>query len=274
MSQARSLAGDRLLPVAFTFRNHPASVVGNGSPPLLTTFEERCQLLATLGMTVVWTDFSLEFSQHSPSQFIQQILVQKLQSVAVVTGDNYRFGHKATGNPKLLSLCSQFRASVVPDVVFADKIISSSRIRQALAEGQVEDVQKMLGRSFCIENQVIEGQKLGRQLGMPTANLQLPVGKAVPLYGVYAVWAKIGDGPKYPGVASLGVRPTLDQRQTPQPLLEVHLIDTSANLYGQQMKVDFSHFLRTEQKFDNLDGLQEQMHKDKEQAKALLKALH
>ena len=135
MSQARALAGDRLLPVAFTFRNHPASVVGNGSPPLLTTFEERCQLLTALGMTVVWTDFSLEFSQHSPSQFIQKILVQQLQAVAVVTGDNYRFGHKAAGNPKLLGLCSQFRASVVPDVVFADKIISSSRIRQALTEG-------------------------------------------------------------------------------------------------------------------------------------------
>ncbi len=268
MQETIKLAGDTLLPVVFTFRNHPATVVSSKAPPLLTTFEERCELLSELGLQVVWANFDAAFSQQTPIQFIQEVLVKTLKANWVITGDNYRFGHKAAGNPKLLQMCSQFRSVVVPDVAHQGAIISSSRIRQSLQDGQVEEAQKLLGRPYSLQADVISGRKLGRELGVPTANQQVNPEKVCPRFGVYAVTATC-EGIRYNGVASLGVRPTVESGQA-ETLLETNLFDFNQNLYGKSVKIEFRHWLRTEEKFADLESLKVQMQNDIASARRLL----
>lgn len=268
MQETIAMAGDSLLPVVFTFRNHPATVVSTQAPPLLTTFEERCQLLQQLGLQVVWADFDADFSQQSPNQFVQEILVKKLRANWVITGDNYRFGHRAAGSPKLLQMCSQFRSVVVPDVVHDGAIISSSRIRKCLFEGQVAEAEMLLGRPYLLRGEVIRGRQLGRELGVPTANQRVNPQKVCPRFGVYAVSAHL-DNAIIAGVASLGKRPTVECDDA-EILLETNLFDFNQDLYGRDLTIEFKHWLRAEEKFSDLESLKGQMAQDIVNARSLL----
>ena len=256
-------------PVVLTFRNHPASVVSHADlPPLLTDFEERCQLLMQAGLDVVWTDFDRPFSQLEPQRFVDDILVARLGARRVVSGDNYRFGHRAAGNPAFLANCQDFQVEIVAAVLDGGQVISSSRIRACLTEGRVDEAQRLLGRPFRISGRVLRGEQIGRKLDAPTANLALETEKAIPLYGVYAVRVQ-HKGVSYPAVANLGVRPTAQEFQK-SPLLEVHLLDFAGDIYGEPLQVDFRVRLRGEQRFPNLDALKAQIQQDIVRARQLL----
>lgn len=247
--------------VVFTFRNHPASVVSSARTPLLLTdYEERFQLLQDAGLGVVWADFDRPFSQIEPREFVGDILLSRLGARRVISGANYRFGHRAAGTPSLLRECTNLKVEVVPDVLENGQVISSSRIRQALLEGRVKEAGVMLGRPFRISGRVLRGQQIGRKLDAPTANVSLNPDKVVPSYGVYAVQVT-SKGTIYNAVANLGVRPTAQPEQS-VPLLEAHLLDFADDLYGEPINVDFIERIRGEQRFSGLDELKAQIRLD------------
>ena len=261
----------RLRPITFTFRNHPASVISSErTPGLLTTAAERRLLLEKSGTEVVWCDFDRPFSQLTPEQFFHKILVQQLGAGRLVSGANYRFGHKAGGDVAMLrSLAAPMGLEVVTvaGVEEGGEWISSTRIRTCIAQGDLEQANRMLGRNFSLSARVVRGDQRGRQLGFPTANLQLPAGKIVPAYGVYACWVERA-GDRYAAVANLGVRPTVVSQG--EPVLEAHLLDFEGDLYGEQLSVELTHFLRPEQKFSGLTELKAQIELDRDNARERL----
>lgn len=252
-----------LFPIAFTFRNHPAGVISSQrSPALLTLSEERKSLLESAGAQVVWCDFDRPFSQLSAQEFFGDILVGRLGARRLVSGANYRFGHKAAGDVGTLrELAGPHGIEVVTldGVQEAGEWISSTRVRQAVKDGDMDAVLRMLGRHYALEARVLRGDQRGRTLGFPTANLPLPEGKAVPAYGVYACQVRRG-GQSHPAVANLGIRPTITS--SGEPVLEVHLLDFEGDLYGEKLHVELCAFLRPEQRFSGLDALREQIGKD------------
>jgi riboflavin kinase/FMN adenylyltransferase len=260
-----------LRPICFTFRNHPASVIlSQRTPGLLTTAEERRALLQEAGSQVIWCDFDRPFSQLTPDEFFQEILMDRLGAGRLISGSNYRFGHKASGDVAMLRQLAQARGVevvTVPGVEEGGQWISSTRIRQCIQQGDLEQANRMLGRNFSLSARVVRGDQRGRQLGFPTANLQLPVGKIVPAFGVYACWAQRG-GQRHAAVANLGVRPTVINQG--DAVLEVHLLDFEGDLYGEPLQVELSHFLRPEQRFSGLDELKAQIERDRDRARERL----
>lgn len=260
--------------ITFTFRNHPTSVVSSERKPgLLTTANERFGHLTAAGSEVVWVDFDRPFSQLGPEEFFSEILVKRLGARRLVSGENYRFGHKASGDVALLS---QLSASAGIDFVAVagvrdgEEWISSTRIRECVLSGDMPSAARMLGRPFSISNRVVRGDQRGRLLQFPTANLPLQVEKIVPAYGVYACWVRRhGQGERLPAVANLGVRPTVTN--VGEALLEVHLIDFEADLYGERLVVELAQHLRPEQKFSGLDELKAQIGRDRDLARELLR---
>ena len=237
---------EKLRPVTFTFRNHPASVIQSvRMPGLLTVAAERQALLQSAGSEVVWCDFDRPFSQLSPEDFFEEILRKRLAAGRLVSGSNYRFGHKAGGDVgRLRELAAPHGIEVVtvPGVEEEGELISSTRVRNCLQAGQPEQASRMLGRPFSLSARVVRGDQRGRTIGFPTANLQLPAGKLVPRYGVYACWVLRG-AERLAAVANLGVRPTVAANQA-EPLLEAHLLDFQGDLYGEPLQVELWHFQR------------------------------
>lgn len=261
--------------LTFTFRNHPASVISSQTRPgLLTTAAERFELLEQAGTGVVWCDFDRPFSQLSPEEFFQQILVQRLHAGRLVSGHNYHFGHKAGGSVdtlRQLAAAHGIEVVTVPGVEEGGELISSTRIRRCVAQGELEQATSMLGRPFSLAAQVQRGDQRGRTLGFPTANLPLPPEKLVPAFGVYACWVYRArqPGSRYPAVANLGIRPTISV-EPGEPLFEAHLLDFNEDLYGEKLRVELMHFLRPEQRFSGLEELRAQISRDSESARATL----
>lgn len=260
-------------PLVFTFHNHPASVVSpQGAPGLLTLADERLALLQAAGAEPVWCTFNRDFSQLSPDEFFVELLVRRLGARRLVSGANYRFGHRAAGTVDTLrKLAGPLGVEVVtvPGVQHDGSLISSTRIRASLAEGRPREATAMQGRPFSVEGVVQTGAQRGRTLQFPTANLALPEGKLRPAFGVYAVEVLLpGESQPRPGVANLGVRPTVSQ-QSP-PWLETHLFDFEGDLYGQHLAVRLMEFLRPERRFSGLDELRGQISQDADAARALL----
>ncbi len=247
---------------AFTFDNHPATVLRpDQAPALLTTFEERRALMEGLGKRVVHRPFDRDFSALSPQEFAAEVLRGQLGATRIVVGPNYRFGHKASGTPELLRELG-FEVVEVAPVVVEGQMVSSTGIRQLLAQGRPAEAAQWLGRPYSWEAVVAHGAQRGRLLDTPTANLPVPAGKVVPALGVYLVQTTF-DGHAYNGVANLGVRPTFG---TNEPLLEAHLLGFEGDLYGRKLRVDFVGRLREERKFDGLEALKAQIRADREQA--------
>ena len=258
-----------------TFDPHPVRFFKPGVPPFrLTTLEQRQELYLAAGATAMLVfHFDIELSSTSAEDFITEILIKRFGAHGVVTGGDFSFGQRAAGNVGLLQTFGAERglqSRVVEAVEGAGDVVSSSLIREALREGDPQLAAKLLTRPFAIRGIVEHGDKNGRKLGYPTANLSIE-SYLRPKYGVYAVTGTIlSTGETLKGAANIGIRP---QFEPPKELLEPYFFDFSGDLYGQEIEVAFHHFLRGEAKFDSLDDLMVQMEKDCDRARDLLSAL-
>jgi riboflavin kinase / FMN adenylyltransferase len=274
LERALSLAADLGVPaLVLTFEPHPRTVFRPENPVFrLTPAALKARLLEAMGFRcVIEYPFDKDFSDRSAEEFIQTILVDWLGAAAIVTGFDFHFGKGREGGPAFLMASGErhgFSVSLID--AFRDEdaeVISSSRIRGLLAEGDVSQAAGLLGYHYTVEAEVIGGEKLGRQLGYPTANMQLPPETELKA-GIYAVRFRRPDGSLYNGVASYGRRPTVVTNGA--PLLESYLFEFAGSLYGETCSVSFFGHLRDEMKFEGLDLLVAQMKRDDEEARALL----
>ncbi|MEZ5681122.1 MAG: bifunctional riboflavin kinase/FAD synthetase [Erythrobacter sp.] len=255
-----------------TFDPHPVRHFKPDAEPFrLTTLEQRQELYLAAGATAMLVfHFDGELAGTTAEDFVRKLLAEHLGVTGVVTGEDFTFGKARGGNlEKLVSLGKEvgIEARAVPPVLDGGEPVSSSRVRDALREGDPQEAARLLTRPFAIRGVVQHGDKRGREIGYPTANL--PVEHYLrPRYGVYAVTGRIlSTGQELKGAANIGIRPQFDP---PKELLEPYFFDFSGDLYGQEIEVAFHHFLRGEAKFDSLDVLVEQMARDCEKAKELL----
>ena len=267
-------AAARGLPAAaVTFDRHPLAVLRPGSePPLLTTLDRKVELLGEAGMEAVLVlAFTKELSEVPAEAFAAEVLFGSLAARAVVVGDNFRFGHKAAGDPALLATLGRPRGIEVVAVglhAHGGQVVSSTRVRAELASGDVAAAAASLGRPYAVEGEVVAGDRRGGpELGMPTANLHPPPGIAVPADGVYAGHLTDGsDGVARPAAISVGTNPQFGTERR----VEAHVLDFDGDLYGHRVSVGFSHHLRGQAVFANLDELAAQMRADADQARRLL----
>lgn len=274
LERALELAKEEGRPaVVLTFEPHPRSVFVPDQPvDRLTPAAEKAELMQALGFdAVVEQEFTRAFSQHTAEAFVQSILVDKLAASRVVTGFDFHFGKGRQGGPAFLMDAGErlgFHVTLVD--AFRDEggeIVSSSRVRTLLGEGDVAGAAALLGYRYMVESEVVPGQKLGRTLGFPTANMKLPPETHLK-HGIYAVRFRRADGSLHDGVASFGRRPTVETDGL--PLLETFLFDFNGDLYGETCTVSFFAYLRGEEKFDSLDALMVQIRRDEEEARAVL----
>jgi riboflavin kinase / FMN adenylyltransferase len=258
---------------AVTFDRHPLAVLRPGSePPLLTTLDRKVELLGQAGMQVVLVlEFTRELSEVGAEAFADEVLFDALAARAVVVGENFRFGHKAAGDPALLASLGRPRGVevvAVPLHADGDQVVSSTRVRAELAKGDVAAAAASLGRPYAVEGEVVVGDRRGRPLlGVPTANLAVPAGVALPTDGVYAGHlTDDADGVARPAAISVGTNPQFgtDRR------VEAHVVDFDADLYGHRVSVGFAHHLRGQAVFATTDELSAQIHADIDQARRLL----
>jgi riboflavin kinase/FMN adenylyltransferase len=248
-----------------TFEPHPLVVVRpEAAPKLLTSLPVKTELIAKLGVEeLVVIRFDQSFAQQSPQEFIDRVLVERLQAVHVSVGENFRFGHRAAGDTALLSEDQRFTTSVVPLVEADGEIISSSRIRALVTGGDVESAGRLLGCPFRMRGEVVHGDHRGRDLGFPTANIVPDQLLAYPGHGVYACRV---DGRA--AAVSVGVRPTFGTGRA--VLVEVFLLDFDGDLYGQVLTVEFMARLRGERRFASPEALVDQMRVDVERTRELV----
>ena len=277
LNRALELAQSRGVPaLVLTFEPHPRTVFNPDKPVFrLTPAPVRAQVLEAMGFhSVIEYPFDREFSSRSAEEFVRSILVDWLGATEVVTGFDFHFGKGREGGPAFLMEAGKRNGFGVTLVdAFRDEgaeVVSSSRIRRLLAEGDVAQAAGLLGYRFTVEAEVIKGQQLGRTLGYPTANMALaPEAELKP--GIYAVRLRRADGSLHDGVASFGYRPTVTEDGA--PLLETYVFDFAGNLYGEHCRVSFFGHLRDELKFTGLEPLVEQIRKDEEEARALLSGI-
>jgi riboflavin kinase / FMN adenylyltransferase len=259
---------------AVTFDRHPLAVLRPGSePPLLTTLDRKVELLGEAGMDVVLVlEFTKELSEVGAEAFADEVLFDGLGARAVVVGENFRFGHKAAGDPDLLADLGRPRGIEVVAIglhAHGGQVVSSTRVRAELAAGDVAAAAASLGRPYAVEGAVVAGNRRGGPvLGMPTANLDLPDGIAIPADGVYAGHLTDDhDGAARPAAVSVGTNP---QFGSGRRRVEAHVLDFDGDLYGHRVSVGFSHRLRGQAVFAGVEELAAQMRADADQARRLL----
>ncbi len=251
-----------------TFDPHPMSVISpKGAPLLLTTTERKAELLAGLGVEeLIVVSFDAEFAARSAGQFIDQVLVDGIGVEEVRVGGNFRFGHKAQGTPETLLADDRFQTTVVPLFELDGETVSSNRIRRLIEAGDVARAGRLLGAPFLYSGNVQNGEKRGRELGYPTANINPRAGFCTPGSGVYTGRAELDDGSIYIAAINVGLRPMFESQLGLQ--VEAFLLDFDGDLYGRLLRVEFLERLRGEASFDSVDALVEQMAKDVEMARA------
>lgn len=258
--------------VVASFEPLPREFFARGRPmPRLSSAREKIEQFRAAGIDLaLLLRFNAALAAMSAQDFVERVLVKRLNAREVWVGEGFRFGHARGGDVELLQRLGRehgFSAQALEPVVVEGERISSSAIREALAGGSFELAARWLGRPFAIGGHVVRGQQLGRKLGYPTANLRLG-SRTSPVEGIFAVRVHgVGDAP-HPGVASLGVRPTVNGKE---PLLEAHLFDFAGDLYGRRIQVEFVEKLRDEEKFADLDAMVKQIDRDAEQARAILR---
>ena len=244
------------------------------APPRLTPFDDKVAFLSGLGIpAVLRMRFDAALSQLPAEDFVRRFLVQELGMRVLVIGDDFRFGRQRGGDFALLQrLAPQlgFEVDSVAKCELGSERVSSTLVRNYLQQGSCSRAAELLGRPYSMSGEVVYGRQLGRQLGVPTANVRLQM-TALPMTGVFAVQVLL-DGRRLPGVANLGFKPTVSTGS--QPSLEVHLLDFSGDLYGSKLQVQFLHKLRDERKFAGLDALKLQIAEDLQQARSLLQVPH
>lgn len=271
LRQLRQAADKRGLPTAIMlFEPQPmeyfARIHQTERPFRLTPLRDKLQLLQNGGLIdAAWVlRFNHALTLHTPADFVQKILINKLNIKYLLVGDDFRFGLKRQGNFAFLQQQTAFESEQVQTVLLQGKRASSTAVRQALAAGDLTLAHQLLGRAYAISGRVMHGKKLGRTIGCPTANIYLPP-HHYPLSGVYVVEVS-GDFGKKRGVANFGYNPTVSNEKTQH--LEVHLFDFNGDLYGKRLTVSFFAKLRDEQKFKSLDALKQQIAQDIQQARA------
>ncbi|HWF53952.1 MAG TPA: bifunctional riboflavin kinase/FAD synthetase [Solirubrobacteraceae bacterium] len=247
-----------------TFEPHPLRVVRpEAAPKLINSLELKAELIAELGVQeLVVVRFDQTVAHEPPEQFVDEVLVGRLQATDVSVGDNFRFGHGAAGDAALLAGDARFHTRVMPLVDLDGEIVSSSHIRGLLQAGDVAAAARFLGGPFKLRGEVVHGDERGRELGFPTANIVPDEELVCPGHGIYA--ARVDGGP---AAVSIGVRPTFGTGRA--VLVEAYLLDRDEDLYGRTLTVDFFERLRGEQKFDSVERLVAQMHADVARTRAL-----
>ena len=257
--------------IVATFDPHPVRHFKPDTPPFrLTTLDQRERLFTAAGADAMLVfEFDAQLAATTAEDFVEKLLVERFGAAGVVTGEDFTFGKGRAGNVDVMKELGAPLGLVTKTVSAVNDdgdVVSSSRIRGALEKGDCETAARLLTRPFAIEGTVIHGDKNGRDLGFPTANVDM--GHYLrPKYGIYAVKGRLPDGRVVNGAANLGIRPSFDP---PKELLEPHFFDLDEDLYGQVIEVELHHFLRGEEKFDDLDALIVQMEKDCERARLLL----
>jgi len=256
-----------LVATVATFDPHPLRVLRPDQPPqLLTTTDQKIALVSELGVDeLVAIPFTPELSRQSAEDFCEQVLAAALGARSVSVGANFHFGHGAAGDAALLRARPEFETQVVELVQHGGDSISSSRIRTLLAEGDVAGAAELLGAPYTIAGPVVEGDRRGRELDMPTANIDPPADVMLPASGIYAALATV-NGDRLPAAVSIGVRPTFESEGDLR--VEAHLIGFDGDLYGRTVSLAFLERLRDEVRFESANELVEQMKKDVEQARA------
>jgi len=255
-----------------TFDPHPVTVVApQHTPRLLTTLARKTELLASLGVReLIVIPFDAEFAKRSANEFIDDVLVGALGATQVAIGENFRFGHKAQGDPRLLSADSRFDTVVHPLLEVDGEIVSSSHIRGLVLAGEIVAANQLLGASFELRGEVVHGDQRGRQLGFPTANLVPNEALACPGHGVYACLAQSDAFGVRPAAVSIGVRPTFKTGRG--ELIEAYILDFEGDLYGGELRLRFLERLRGERRFADPAALVEQMHRDVQHTRELVDA--
>jgi len=250
-----------------TFDPHPLSVVApQALPKLLDSPTIKRDLIAGLGVEeLVTIPFDREFASKPAEQFVEEVLIERLGATQVSVGENFRFGKGAKGDPELLRSYGEFETRVVPLVEVEGETVSSTHIRGLVAAGEVERAARFLGAPFMLEGEVVGGDRRGRDLGFPTANIVPADHLAHPGHGVYAAWAH-----GHMAAVNVGVRPTFETGRG--LLVEAYLIDFDADLYGEVLRIAFARRLRGERRFESAEALVEQMERDVLDARRVLVA--
>ena len=268
----RSLEAFGLPVVVVTFRQHPELIIDpEAAPPLLMTVERRLELLADYGVAAVaLIDFDEDFRRLPADEFVERVLVSRLQARRVAVGSGFRFGYRQLGDVALLRELGQQHGFAVDDVDILEEgvPVRSTVIRALVGEGHVAAAARLLGRPFRLVGRVVPGDQRGRTIGYPTANLEVADGLVVPGSGVYAVHIRHGEASHF-GVVNVGNRPTFGGEQS---VIEAHLLDFRGDLYGAELTVDFVRRLRAEQKFPGIDELVQAIAGDVERTRQVLEA--
>lgn len=249
-----------------TFDPHPTAIVApQHTPKLLTSLEVKAELVAALGVEeLILIPFDAVFAKRSAQEFIDDVLVGALGATYVSVGENFRFGNRAKGDPRMLAEDERFSTRVTPLLEVEGEIVSSSHIRGLVLAGEVEQATRFLGAPFQMRGGVVHGDERGRELGFPTANLIPDDALVCPGHGVYACLANTGDGAApLPAAVNIGVRPTFDTGRG--ELIEAYILDFEGDLYDKQLRLHFLSRLRGERRFTTAEALVEQMYRDVEQ---------
>ena len=270
VNHAKSVKGESVL---LTFEPHPRKLLFPDQPlGIITPLHQKLQLITDAGIQhVVVVPFTREFANLSAQEYIENFMVGVFHPHSIIIGYDHRFGHDRKGDIQLLEKMEQdygYELIEIPEQLIDDAAVSSTKIRNAITEGKMEEATHMLGRNYSFSGRVMHGNKLGRTLGYPTVNLK-PEEKEqiIPALGIYAIQATY-KGSQYNGMMSIGYNPTVTDKK--ELRIEANLFDFDKEIYGEIIEVIFFKKLRDEQKFDSLDALKEQLHKDKEESMRLL----
>lgn len=260
IKETAGFANCGLEPCVLLFFEHSVKALSGNIPPMLISSDERQHFFESNGFSIEYIDFN-EIKNMSPTQFVTEILIDRFHAGAVVCGYNYRFGQHAKGNSETMKeLCDKFgiESVVVNEVDYEGEAVSSTRIRQLIENGEIEKANILLGRCFGFCAKVIDGDKRGRNLGVRTANQQIPDNFVVPKFGVYESEVTV-DGECFKAVTNIGKRPTVG---TEAVLSETHILNFNKDIYGKNIDIRLKRFIRAEKKFTSFDKLKEQILKD------------
>lgn len=273
IEQLRDEAGRRGMgSLLVTFDRHPRTVLSPSQvPPLLTTLEEKERLLRETGVSeIAILPFTLELSRLSAREFMEQVLRRELGVEVLILGYDHAFGHGGGSLDDYVRWGRETGIEVVRAHELSSLMVSSSKCRRLIEEGDVRGAAEMLGRFYTLSGEVVRGFHVGHELGFPTANLQVDTEKVMPRNGAYAVWATLADGERHGGMLNIGTRPTIGNGETTS--VEVNLLDYDGNLYDQRLTVEFVARLRDERRFDSRSELMSQLALDEAAARELLRA--
>ncbi len=256
-SETKMMAGEKFVPAVMLFDEHPRRVLRGDAVSYLLQNEKKSTVLKNQGLEILWVAFE-EIKDMSPADFVKEILIGRFNAKGVVCGFNYRFGRNGEGDSKKLQeLCENYgiSVSICPEYALDGETVSSTKIRRAIENGEIERANKMLGFPFGFSSEVFHGDKRGRLLGSPTINQFLPEGLIVPKFGVYASKVYF-DGNEYVGVTNIGSRPTFQGESVRS---ETYIVDYSGDLYGREVEVEIYKFIRAEKKFPDAESLKAQI---------------